>query len=149
MKLTKKTQPLSASNSNQLKQLKKRWRDKDFAIIGGFYISNECSIIPITKHRNIDINHNIFATEKQAKSAIAMARISQIIANDERFGGAIADEEWVNYDIIKWVIERRENNIVTTLRHFAHAFLAFHTKDQRDLFLEENEDLVKDYLMIN
>ena len=28
-------------------------------------------------------------------------------------------------------------------------FLAFHTAEQRDLFLEENEDLVKDYLMID
>ena len=28
-------------------------------------------------------------------------------------------------------------------------FLAFHTPEQRDLFLTENEDLVKDYLMLN
>lgn len=30
---------------------------------------------------------DIFATEKQAKSALAMAQISQIMANDVRFGG--------------------------------------------------------------
>lgn len=28
-------------------------------------------------------------------------------------------------------------------------FLSFHTQEQRDLFLKENEDLVKDYLMID
>lgn len=126
----------------------KRWRDKENNTFNGFYIGHECSIIPVTKYRNVVINHNIFATEKQAKSALAMAQISQIMANDERFGGVVTDEEWVNYGITKWTIERSENKIITTYRHYTYTFLAFHTTVQRNLFLIENEDLVKDYLMI-
>lgn len=71
------------------------------------------------------------------------------MANDERFGGVVADEEWVNYGIVKWTIERSENKIITTFRHYTYTFLAFHTTEQRNLFLKENEDLVKDYLMID
>lgn len=132
----------------RFKPLEKRWRDNENNTFNGFYIGHECSIIPVTKYRNVVRNHNIFATEKQAKSALAMAQISQIMANDERFGGVVTDDEWANHGITKWTIERSENIIITTYRHGTYTFLAFHTTVQRNLFLEENKDLVKDYLMI-
>ncbi len=90
----------------------------------------------------------LFATEKQAKSALAMAQISQIMANDKRFGGIITDEEWGIYKIDKYVISRLGKSIIhkACLNNTYH-FLAFHTEKQRDLFLKENTDLVKDYLM--
>lgn len=79
-----------------------------------------------------------------------MAQINQIMANYERFGGVVTDEEWEDTDLDKYVILR--NNMNTTCNGIAcynYAFLAFHTLEQRDLFLKENEDLVKDYLMID
>ena len=91
----------------------------------------------------------LFATKKQAKSALAMAQISQIIANDERFGGPITDEEWGNTNIKKWVIRRRNNDVFVDWTYYWYFFIAFHTEKQRDLFLKENEDLVKDYLMVD
>ena len=98
---------------------------------------------------NVPSNYNVFATEKQAKSALAMARISQIMANDERFGGSITDEEWDN-GTIKYCIMRHYNYIITVGNsQIEYYFLAFHTPKQRDLFLKENEDLVRDYLMID
>jgi hypothetical protein len=92
---------------------------------------------------------DIFATEKQAKSALAMAQISQIMANDERFGGIIADEEWNGYCMNKYCLIRYDNKLSKDVLSHTHHFLAFHTEKQRDLFLEENEQLVKDYLMID
>ena len=92
-------------------------------------------------------NYNVFATEKQAKAALAMARISQIMANDERFGGVVTGEEW-NRDEYKSYICRVGDYIGKPDYMGSYCFLAFHTKEQRDLFLEENEDLVKDYLMM-
>ncbi len=128
----------------------KRWRDKENNTFNGFYIGHECSIIPVTKYRNVVRNHNIFATEKQAKSALAMAQISQIMANDERFGGVVTDEEWNDTSMFKFSINCNDKNEIA---HFSGCFgirhfLSFHTSEQRDLFLKENEDLVKDYLMI-
>ena len=78
-----------------------------------------------------------------------MAQISQIMANDKRFGGPVTDKEW-NYNAsLKYVIERYGDIIIKNTHEKACHFLAFHTDEQCDLFLKENEDLVKDYLMID
>ena len=126
----------------------KRWRDDTDKIVSGYYIT-DCAQIELMSCANSEYNYNVFATKKQAKSALAMARISQIMVDDPRFGGVVIDEEWVKHGITKWTIERCDNKIITTYRHGTYTFLAFHTPKQRDLFLAENEDLVKDYLMID
>lgn len=133
----------------KFKPIKKKWRDEEYAKICGYFINVDASIIPVSQTSNIDVNHNIFATEKQAKSALAMAQISQIMANDERFGGIITDEEWKLSTITKYTIGRGDGKISKGCHNFLYSFLAFHTYEQRELFLKENEDLVKDYLMIN
>lgn len=69
---------------------KKRWRDDEDAQIEGYFF-NLVSTIAAYGGLNNPKNYNVFATEKQAKSALAMARISQIMANDERFGGVVTD----------------------------------------------------------
>lgn len=45
--------------------------------------------------------------------------------------------------------EDKQLEISTEARLGTYTFLAFHTEEQRDLFLKENKDLVKDYLMID
>lgn len=146
-----------------------RWRDNEDAIIRGYFISGISEIIELdgkksngVSGKNVFGNWNVFATKKQAKSARAMARISQIMANDKRFGRVITDEEWWNADLPKYIIIRRGgtcyceksdkyylSKIDTLVTYTEYYFLAFHTREQRDLFLEENRDLVEDYLMID
>lgn len=134
----------------KFKPIVKRWRDSHPKVTG-YYLSGNY-IRAISDDYNEDWhfgNHDVFATEKQAKSALAMAQISQIMVNDKRFGGPITDEEW-NYNAsLKYVIERYGDKIIKNTHEKAYHFLAFHTNKQLDLFLEENEDLVKDYLMID
>lgn len=129
-------------------QKKKRWRDDIDRFVSGYYIDSDSKIRKIVNRWNLSNAHDTFATQKQAKSALAMARISQIMANDERFGGVITDEEWNNNDIRKYVIMRERDYIFPYLYYTFYHFLAFHTEEQRDTFLEENEDLVRDYLML-
>lgn len=126
----------------------KRWRDTN-SHVGGYYLGH-CTVIyyPISNLVWKNSNLNLFATEKQAKSALAMAQISQIMANDKRFGGIVTDEEY-NQDVDKYCIFRSQGRIVKGCFNYYNVFLAFHTPFQRDLFLQENEDLVKDYLMID
>lgn len=126
---------------------KKRWRDDENAKIEGYYIHSFSDILP-SYVCNSPSNYNVFATQKQAKSALAMARISQIMANDKRFGGAITDEEWKDDRIVKYVITREKKYIIKKFYHNLYEFLAFHTAEQRDLFFEENEDLIRDYFML-
>lgn len=133
----------------KFKPIAKWQRDDVNEIINGYFIGMDSVIRPISVP-NIPTNHNVFATEKQAKAALAMAQISQIMANDPRFGGFITDEEW-DHDELKYTIKRWTGNpkiILGNESWHRYAFLAFHTKEQRDLFLEENKDLVKDYLML-
>ena len=130
------------------KKIEKRWRDDEKQTLQGYYIDN-FSTITSYKGLNTSGNYNAFATEKQAKAVLAMARISQIMENDKRFGGVVTDEEWQNNTTIKYVITRAGKKVYSDFWNAYYHFLAFHTKEQRDLFLEENEDLIKDYLMID
>lgn len=128
----------------------KRWAEDKNAKGEGWYIISSNSRI---KHGfftlNDKYNRNIFATKRQAKSALAMARISQLMAHDARYGGAITEEEWRSIKIDKFGIHKYAGNLCRSTVQSSHSFLAFHTKEQRELFLEENERLVKDYLMID
>lgn len=134
----------------ELKKIKPEfWSDDKRKTLDGFYININSDILKAVKVPNTEDSYDVFATKKQAKSALAMARISQIMANDiENFGGVITDEEWLN-DEPKFAIDRYDNRINTTsIMRNGYDFLAFHTAKQRDLFLKKYPQLVKDYLMI-
>lgn len=125
------------------------WRDAPSKVTG-FYINSYNGLKeqdePIAW---IEDNRNIFASEKQAKSMQAMAELSQIIANDERFGKPFTDKEWDDNTLEKYVIERFNNRIELNKYCNAWYFLAFRTPEQRDLFYKENEDLIKQYYMLD
>ena len=124
------------------------WSDKENEVIDGHYISLDSTISPFCTNINAN-NYGLFATQKQAKSARAMARISQIMANDiDNFGGVITDEEWLETSV-KSTLYRAGCSIVLESTVYVYHFLAFHTEAQRDLFLKKYRDLVKDYLCLD
>jgi hypothetical protein len=124
------------------------WSDKEDKNADGYFIGFESDIIHSYAKYTKD-KYKYFASKKQAKSALAMARISQIMANDiDNFGGVVTDEEWKNSET-KYVIYRNCNKISTMISSCEYYFLAFHTRTQRASFLEKYWDLVKDYLMID
>lgn len=117
-------------------------------VIEGYIINSMAEITRKLVCPNRQDNKHVFATERQAKSALAMAQISQIMKLDERFGGVVTDEEW-NKQINKYVIRRIEDTYDFYIYRSNYQFLAFHTEEQRDLFLQENEQLIKDYFMLD
>lgn len=119
-----------------------KWEDLNR--ISGCYITDNCSIRPATNVIANKENKNIFLTEKYAKSALAMAQISQLMPY---YGGEITNEEWGNSSS-KYIIDKYDNRINISFHRNAYYFLAFHTSEQRDEFLKNNKQLVKDYLMI-
>lgn len=125
-----------------------RWDYDGKHNVKGYWITSMCRIAKINTCAAVEDNRNIFATEEQVKSALAMSQISQYMANDKRYGGIITDKEWYNDCMEKYTIIRSGNTLKFSIFHTDYQFLAFHTKEQRDLFLKEHEDLVKDYLMI-
>ena len=130
-----------------LSKIQKRWRDNEYKTISGYYTHTDSRITYSEDHSNTKENYNLFATKKQAKSALAMAQISQIMANDERFGGVVTDDEWYG-DNWKYVIIKINNDLEIS-GSYRYEYLAFHTEEQAKLFLQENEDLVKDYYMMD
>lgn len=130
------------------KKVIRGWRGNPEREIKGYYISSLSTINSVTQRACVG-NLNTFATRKQAESALAMAQLSQIIANDPRFGGPVTDEEWNMSNTTKYVIYRIGNNVSATgTLVIRYTFLAFHTAEQRNLFLEENIDLIKQYFML-
>ena len=137
----------STSECICLKLIKSKFSDYDGNFrISGFYIHDSQICYDFINNK---ATRDMFATEKQAKSALAMAQISQIMANDERFGGVITDEEWDDCILRKFVLYRFCNRLDCSIYFTEYAFIAFHTEKQRDLFLKEYEQLVKDYLMLD
>lgn len=108
--------------------------------IGGRSEFFEASCVPASNS-----NRNVFLTEKHAKSALAMAQISQLIPY---YGGKITNDEWEDCSIRKYIIFRKMGCVGKCEAYSNYEFLAFHTAEQRDEFLKNNEQLVKDYLMI-
>lgn len=118
---------------------------EDLKRISGYYIVENCIIRSATNVITNGENKNVFLTEKHAKSALAMAQISQLMPF---YGGEITDEEWMDIGFAKSVIFRQGNEIGFQGNRKLYGFLAFHTREQGDAFLKNNKQLVKDYLMI-
>ena len=89
---------------------------------------------------------NLFIDSKHAKSALAMAQISQLM---KYFGGEVTDEEWKDRSATKYTISRTDWGITKGCNTVCYDLLAFHTEEQLNNFLKYNERLVKDYLMLD
>lgn len=113
--------------------------------ITGVFIGGRSEFFEASGVPTSNSNRNVFLTEKHAKSALAMAQISQLIPY---YGGKITNDEWEDSSIRKYIIFRKMSYVGRCEAYSNYEFLAFHTAEQRDEFLKNNEQLVKDYLMI-
>lgn len=113
--------------------------------IDGYFIREDSLICTIGTVDTYSMNKNTAISEKHCKAMLAMAQISQLMPH---YGGAITDGEWKDGSSSKYIISRVKDYIVKDCFTNSYEFLAFHTDEQRDEFLENNEQLVKDYLMI-
>ena len=123
------------------------WRRRENEIFG--YYTVGASIRTADGKNTDEAMADLFATKKQAQSSQAMAQLSHIILHDSRFGGPITDEEWDKSHANKYVIMRAGDEIKTNWWNTYYHFLAFHTREQRDLFMEENMDLIRQYYMLD
>lgn len=122
--------------------------DNGKTINKGYWIGENASINEVLCYTiNQEQDKNVVASKKVAKSMLAMAMISQLMSY---YGGAISYEEWDRLNTsVKYVIENINNKIEIDYTTCRYNFLAFHTPEQRDEFFKYNEQLVKDYLMID
>ena len=121
---------------------------EDLKSVQGYYINTWSNISKIESNLVDDQNKNIFASEKHAKSALALAQISQLIPY---YGGEITDEEWSDSSTTKYVVDCVQGHLLCDSFIGRKGFIAFHTKEQRNAFMSfpENIQLVKDFYMMS
>lgn len=114
--------------------------------IEGCLVYSDCSTL-VGSWTTTGSNQNVFIDKQHAKSALAMAKISQLMPY---YGGRITADEWSNLDMEKYAVGRIECNLNVCSACSDYNFVAFRTKEDRDRFLsrKENVQLLKDYFMI-
>ena len=120
---------------------------KDIPKVNGCYISN-CNIVTGYEGKPCKKNKNVYLTDKYAKSALALAQISQLMPY---YGGEITNEEWNNKSTKRYGIGVSRSIIYKIVVFTARNILTFHTEEQLDRFMSfpENIQLVKDLYMID
>ena len=88
-----------------------------------------------------DENRNTFLNEKYAKSALALAQISQLLPYYD------SNVDWGNATY-KYCIVREYNKISINQWTSVYHVLAFNSRVEAERFLKYNEQLVKDYFML-
>lgn len=124
-------------------ELPKSWNE--LRIRSGYVIGADSVIIPKPQFLTSTYEQkNLFATEKQAKSALAMAQLSQLMK--------VYNREYIpdwNCDSVKYVISRSRNKVSVCEGWNSYRFLAFKNKETANEFLKNFEPLIKQYFMID
>lgn len=138
--------------TDKLEELKKKevkypiW--KELYELEGCYIDADSVIRGRGVWDTTIANQNTFIDKQHAKSALALAKISQLMPY---YGGKVTDKEWEDNDTKKYTICRENGELFKMVQYNIWYPIAFHTEEQRDTFMsrEENIQLLKDYFMIN
>ena len=118
-----------------------KWRDKENSV-HGYYVDDESNVVAGVHGVRRDGNRNIFATVAQAESSLALAMLSQQVADCT--GDWTPDWEG---NTTKWCIRRewhdgRDIYTIDSEYHHSH-FLAFETEVIAEGFLKANIDEIK------
>ena len=125
-------------------QYPKLWEDAFWAKpISGFDIKLYNSDIRSATSRE----KALFKTKKQAESSLAYAQLTQLMALPCYNGDWMPD--WNNLSQIKYSIERLlKYDIVKLDFSGCFSFLAFKSKEARDVFLENHLDLIRQFYQL-
>ena len=142
-----KEMALSAYSEAELNPVKNEWESKviDYGtkFISGWYLGDDY-VYKETNEENTD--RSTFKTEKQAKSALAYAQLTQLMALPEYNGDWVPD--WSDGDV-KYIIRRYRSSINLDYYTNTHHFLAFKSEEIRNKFHENNLDLLKEYFELD
>ena len=141
-----KEMALSAFTEAELNPIRNEWGSKFVGEnIQGFYIGNDGEIYVEDSIANYS-EKGTYKTEKQAKSALAYAQLTQLMALPEYNGDWVPD--W-NNECIKYTIERWINKLASCTRKHSFANIFFKSEEIRDKFIENNYELLKEYFELD
>ena len=119
----------------------------DLGGVNGYSIDPNRGVVPCEPSCSTQDQRykNVFATEDQAKSALAMAQLSQLMKHPAYHGdwkpkfGSGGDA---------YVITFIGGQVDTGFSHDMAYFLAFKSEEIRDKFLENHRDLIEEYFLM-
>ena len=114
---------------------------EDLEKISGYAITTENNIEHWSGLDVIEENKNVFLNEKYAKSALALAQISQLLPYYD------SNVDWSSIHP-KHCIFRKDKDIIIDIWQTTYHPLAFNTWKEAERFLKYNEQLVKDFFML-
>lgn len=142
-----KEMALSAFTEAELNQIRNEWEKKvNGTVITGHYITSSGEMFGC-KITCSNTDKSTFKTEKQAKSALAYAQLTQLMALPEYNGDWVPD--WSNIYNRKYVLCCCDEKIVVYSTVSLHYHISFKTAEIRDKFLENNLDLLKEYFELD
>ena len=142
-----KEMALSAFTKAELNPVLNEWEMKFLGKkIKGVYIASNSCIYKIDYICNYS-EKGTYKIEKQAKSALAYAQLTQLMALPEYNGDWVPD--WDDDCEAKYVIGRYSDNIKLNRYSKIYYPISFKTKEIRDKFLDNNLDLLKEYFELD
>lgn len=114
---------------------------EDLRNVPGVYITENSCIFPVADDSVLPYNKNVFLNSEYAKSALALAQISQLLPYYD------TDVDWTTSNE-KFCISCLNNNIEVRSWISMYHVLAFNTRSEAERFLKHNEQLVKDFYML-
>ena len=137
-----KEMALSAYTDAELNPVKNEWESKFVGNdIDGYYITS-MSIIHDMKAKCSEPDKSTFKTEKQAKSALAYAQLTQLMALPEYNGDWVAD--WTDGSSKYCIIHVNKKLMVDLFYGYAQK-ICFKSGELAEIFLENNLDLIKQF----
>jgi hypothetical protein len=126
-------------------KLPKTW--EELGDINGYFAVANSNIARAVEHNSTKYNHNknIFATEKQAKSALAYAQLTQLM---KAYNGDW-QPDFNEGNNPKYVIQRSGDNLTNSFAFEYFEFLSFQSEIIRDEFLKNFEDLIKQFYQMD
>lgn len=141
-----KEMALSAFTESELNPVRNEWGSKFVGEnIQGFYIGIDGDIYMEESIANYS-EKATFKTEKQAKSALAYAQLTQLMALPEYNGDWVPD---LSISEAKYVIRRYKNEIEFDNFSGTYHKITFKTWQIREKFYQNNYDLLKEYFELD
>lgn len=114
---------------------------EDLKRVKGVFIADNSGIGPTVDYVVLPHNKHVFLNEKYAKSALALAQISQLLPYYD------ASVDWTARTE-KYCICRVRNNIEIVIWEQQYHPLAFNVRSEAERFLIYNKQLIKDFYML-
>ena len=119
------------------RELPKSW--EELKVVEGFYIDEDSHIHDCPMVDVLRKNKNVFPTEEEADACLALAQLCQL--RDRYNDGWKPD--WEDVGQSKWCIDFFQDDIREVSCISVRRVLAFKTKELRDEFLENFNDLIE------